>query len=444
MRPSARNAALLLSSAAVLLVASPATGQPLPPVGEPEGVHLQWRPDLDQYEVRFQSSPPYQAFAAGYVDANGTAHELAAVMESAMLGPAGSAYWFRIPKDARSYSIAEREFAVAASPPPANASVRVAFLSDIGMTADTKANLDAVRAAGASAILAGGDLSYADGDEQAWDDWFGFMEPYVSDIPFIPARGNHEGRCLGAAGVAAVPDCKTDEDMFRLRFGNPYEDFYYATEWGPLRIIVLDTKAYYHRPEIGPLVPFNIDPDEQRSFLSDALRAPPGVWTVVMFHRPLYSSSGSHGSEQAIRAHIEPTLVAGGADLVLAGHDHDYERTWPVQAGEPTTTQGDTFLDTVPVHVVSGGGGQSLYQSWQPQPTWSAVRAAEFHFLQVDATPDQLTVAAVRPDGSLLDRFTLVRAPTQESAGTEPMPQAPLLALAALALGLALRRRLVA
>jgi len=57
-------------------------------------------------------------------------------------------------------------------------------------------------------------------------------------------------------------------------------------------------------------------------------------WKIVYFHHPLYSSGGRHGSDMALRAVLEPLFVKYGVSLVLAGHDHFYERIKP-QRGIP-------------------------------------------------------------------------------------------------------------
>ncbi len=68
---------------------------------------------------------------------------------------------------------------------------------------------------------------------------------------------------------------------------------------------------------------------------------------MVYLHHPLYSS-GEHGSTIELRHVMESILASGGADIVFAGHDHNYERTLP--------QQGVT-------HVVTGGGGAHVSRS---------------------------------------------------------------------------------
>src|SRR6185436_11897430 len=77
-------------------------------------------------------------------------------------------------------------------------------------------------------------------------------------------------------------------------------------------------------------------------------------WKVVYFHRPPYSTGFEHGSDLTIRAVFAPIFEQNGVQLVLSGHDHDYERTQPMKTStDPSAT---------PVtYIVSGGGGAPTY-----------------------------------------------------------------------------------
>ena len=83
-------------------------------------------------------------------------------------------------------------------------------------------------------------------------------------------------------------------------------------------------------------------------------------WTIALGHRPLYCSQ-THGSDipggnELLRARVEGILNAGGVDLVVQGHVHDYERSLPVKDGQPTATNYSGHF-TAPVYVVNGAAG---------------------------------------------------------------------------------------
>src|SRR5215510_1029494 len=67
----------------------------------------------------------------------------------------------------------------------------------------------------------------------------------------------------------------------------------------------------------------------QLEWLEKQLAGSGSDWKIVYFHHPLYSSGATHGSDVELRAILEPLFVKYGVNLVLAGHDHFYERIEP-------------------------------------------------------------------------------------------------------------------
>ena len=74
---------------------------------------------------------------------------------------------------------------------------------------------------------------------------------------------------------------------------------------------------------------------------------------------------------------------------MLAGHDHDYERTHP-QHGV--------------THVVSGGGCKTTAVG---RSSFTAAATSVLHFLLVDIDGDRLVASCVTVDGTVADRFEL-------------------------------------
>jgi hypothetical protein len=126
-----------------------------------------------------------------------------------------------------------------------------------------------------------------------------------------------------------------------------------------------------------------------REWLRRALDTEDGDrWTVVVFHHPV-RSSGEHGSTPGF--HTLPDLfVRKGVDLVLNGHDHNYEVTTPLRGIR---------------YVVTGGGGAVIRPCGEPQ-WFTDVCTSRYHFLYVTAGPESITVRAILPSGRRLDSFT--------------------------------------
>jgi hypothetical protein len=123
-----------------------------------------------------------------------------------------------------------------------------------------------------------------------------------------PAVGNHEYLTSGASGYF---------NYFGAAAGDPKKG-YYSYDRGVWHVIVLNSNCSNVSCAVG-------SPQEQ--WLRADLAAHPNKCTLAYFHAPLYSS-GQHGNSTSVRPFWE-ALYKANADVVLSGHDHDYERFAP-------------------------------------------------------------------------------------------------------------------
>ena len=257
-------------------------------------------------------------------------------------------------------------------------------------TSEVSANM--VRSAAAVAAdlhLHAGDLCHANGDPDIWDAWFDMIEPLARQRPYLTVFGNHDGDETGEA------------NGYLNRLSMPGNELYYSIRHDHLVLIVLDSEHLERQAAL-------LQRDWARAELEAAANDPRISWIVVSIHRPLYSSS-NHGGELVLIAHLEPLLVQYGVDLVITGHDHVYERSFPVANGVVQSFDQQSYCDIgAPIHVVSGGGGAHLYQNgWS---YFTAAAAAEHHFLRLHFQGKQrLQVDAIMPDGTLIDRFEIIK-----------------------------------
>ena len=82
---------------------------------------------------------------------------------------------------------------------------------------------------------------------------------------------------------------------------------------------------------------------KQLKWFEDELAKDTSEWKICFFHHPPYSSGGKHGSDTQLREVVEPLFVKYGVNVVLAGHEHFYERIKPQQGI---------------YYFISGGGGK--------------------------------------------------------------------------------------
>ena len=126
---------------------------------------------------------------------------------------------------------------------------------------------------------------------------------------------------------------------------------------------------------IGIAIARGFDDPVQLAFLENALEAADTTWTIVAMHHPPYSA-GYQGSSIDARRAFAPLFEQYGVQLVLSGHDHDYQRSEVIN--------GVTY-------VVSGAGSGTRRTGSED---FTAVSYAFLHFVDVAAYDDRMVVRA--------------------------------------------------
>jgi hypothetical protein len=148
----------------------------------------------------------------------------------------------------------------------------------------------------------------------------------------------------------------------------------------------------------------------QLLWLRDGLTKSQARWKVVFLHHSIYSAAtklGGHGGQRSVlrlRDVLEPIFVGGGVDLVLAGHDHHYDRSTPQPANSPTGHQVQ--------YVTAGASARLRARVVDHTNTFLAKADATTHsFLVVHVTRDAVRIEAIGADGRTLDTFEVVKRP---------------------------------
>lgn len=242
-----------------------------------------------------------------------------------------------------------------------------------------------------------------------------FFEVYAEILArscFYPTLGNHDLE-------AVIEDGQLFQrrDLFLEQFelpGLPREDggIYYSIDHGPIHLAVLDSVQIIQQLEQpGSPVP-------QRDWLFRDLEASERPWKIVMFHHPPYSG-GHHGPHLGLRRRFGPIFELGGADLVISGHEHLYQRSLPIIGEEAVDGwQGDDLVSPRgPVYVVTGGGGARLYDLENEDELRRMARwVVRHHALEIVADGESLAVRAHDREGAILDEFTIRRGPRPRPA----------------------------
>ena len=258
--------------------------------------------------------------------------------------------------------------------------------------------VDAVETLSPLFHLLNGDLCYANASDEpvaTWSSYFASIGRSARHRPWMPAPGNHENEVgNGSHGYLSF------QTRFELPANGspPFRGMWYAFTAGPVRVLVLanDDVCYqdggfsgHRRDHVPGYDAGGFDPyvrgysgGLQRRWLERELAAARDCenvdWIVVCMHQVAMSSAHFNGADLGIREQWLPLFDAYGVDLVLAGHEHHFERSFPVRGVLP----GSALLTPAPhgrawqegntaemdptdgtVHLTIGGGGHPLIAS---------------------------------------------------------------------------------
>jgi hypothetical protein len=211
-------------------------------------------------------------------------------------------------------------------------------------------------------VFAAGDLAYPDGSDEQFakcytPTWGRFKERTR------PTPGNHEYHSNGASGYARY---------FGAAAGNPKLG-YYSYDLGAWHIIALNSEC----AQVGGCGAGS----PEGKWLQQDLAQHPAKCTLAYLHKPLYSSGASHGNDVGMKPFWQ-MLYAAGADVVLAGHDHDYERFAPQDPdGHADPNRG------IREFVVGTGGKNSHRNFARPQLNSEIRQADTFGVLKLTLHP---------------------------------------------------------
>jgi tartrate-resistant acid phosphatase type 5 len=210
--------------------------------------------------------------------------------------------------------------------------IRFGVIGDYGDGSQDETDVaDLVKSWSPDFIITVGDNNYNDGaastiDVNIGQDYHSFIFPYIGGYGagadknrFFPSLGNHDWYTSGAGPYL---------DYFIL----PGNERYYDFVWGTVHLFALDSDT---KEPSG-----TSSTSTQGTWLKNKLTASTAKWKVVYFHHAPYSS-GEHGNS----TWMQWPFQAWGATIVLAGHDHHYERI--IVNGFP--------------YIVNGLGGSSRY-----------------------------------------------------------------------------------
>lgn len=201
-----------------------------------------------------------------------------------------------------------------------------------------------------------GDYSYGTVDE---------FKPVVdalkaAGISFKGVQGNH------------------DSGSYAELFGQP--SMLSAFDAGKARIILLNTEG---------------SSSSNTQFLENQLKNTKQTWKIVVMHKPLYTSPSTHPEEKALADELQPLFDKYGVDLVIYGHNHNYERI--------------KFPDKPTLFIQAGTGGESHYPITGDRSGGGVQDQddKDFGFVKLTINSNALSGQFISQSGKILDSFSM-------------------------------------
>jgi 3',5'-cyclic AMP phosphodiesterase CpdA len=217
-------------------------------------------------------------------------------------------------------------------------------------------------------VLMVGDNIYNNGEISKIKDVFEL--PYADllsrKVKFYAALGNH--------------DVRTDNGDRQVEYPqfNMQGKHYYTHGRGDIKFFVLETSSLVDRQS-----PERV---KQLDWLDRELAASKAKWNIVYGHHNIYSA-GVYKIDAAMKADVAPILKKHKVRLWINGHDHNYQRSKPID--------GTTYL-------VCGGGGAGLYPV--KAQSWTAFAQSVHSFGIVEVYQDQILLTGINSKGEIIDR----------------------------------------
>ena len=200
-------------------------------------------------------------------------------------------------------------------------------------------------------ILTLGDNAYHNGTDQEFQK--GFFEPYIellANIPLLTCFGNHDSGLNREFLTYSARSYPSPRGVYYDIFSLPGEEAYYSFDHGEAHFIVLDSFDSFWEDLKEDKSNYEKIWDETSTqknsmleWLKKDLENNLSNWNIVVFHHPPFSDESEYEKQDIWRAwtnsFIVPLIEAKKVDLVLSGHIHNYQRSFPLNSEEKEITK---------------------------------------------------------------------------------------------------------
>lgn len=283
-------------------------------------------------------------------------------------------------------------------------------------------------------LMLGDNAYYSGTDSEYQTAVFGVFQEMLRTTPVWSTLGNHE--TYSAVGGRMAYDDIFDHPVDGRAGGVPSgTERYYSFNHANIHFVCLDSELSSRQPG-SPML----------TWLEQDLVANEKDWTIAFWHSPPYSK-GTHDSDAEInlidmRERVVPILESYGADLILCGHSHNYERSFLLNGhyGHSSSLQPSMVLDSGggrpedsgaylkstsgsdagrgAVYVVAGSSGQTGFGSFNHPAVFKALN--NLGSMVIDVNGNRLEARFLRENGVVDDHFTILKGDQPPFVVTQP------------------------
>lgn len=270
-------------------------------------------------------------------------------------------------------------------------------------------------------ILSLGDNAYPDSTEE--DLQRAFFEPYqdvMSHIAVFPVFGNHD------SGINKKDKTYQARSYPQAR-GTYYEVFsfpskqkaYYSFDYAKAHFIILDSydslwedlkadNSNFNQIYTGKKNTSNAMLD----WLKEDLKTTNSDWIIVAYHHPAYATADDDEPtglwQDWMKEFVVPILEEHKVDLVLNGHVHNYQRSYPMRNFKASSKEKELYTKgTGTIYTTLGSSGQA----WNEAQTSELIPVAypTEGSLLLKLSPRELDLKFISIEGKVLDKFTVYK-----------------------------------
>jgi len=236
--------------------------------------------------------------------------------------------------------------------------------------------------------LFNGDLTVAGNSSSEYNTFFSAVSGFLPNNLVFHAMGNHDA---------------TDTTLFTNLWDLPRangSNLYYSFTYGNCLFITINTNDAGNANQFTWL----------KNTLAAANSNPAIVWKIVSCHHCFFTDGAHSGDMNSYRSTVWKAFDDYGVDFVLTGHDHNYQRSFPVNLNVSSTTPVTTFGSQAGqgrCEIVSGGAGAGLYTQSSTPDAWAInIFNSTYNYAYFSVNGCEIKMTAYNSSNTLIDSLT--------------------------------------